>query len=341
MKTGTNAGATEGFAKEHPHVTNNPVRLRLDWFKTVILPHEAALRGRMRRVLRHREDLDDVVAEVLARAYATGDFGRITSGRAYLFQIARNLLIDEARRAKIVVLEDIVDLDLVADTLSAERLLQARDQLRRLEAIVETLPPQCRRAFILRRVHDRPVKEIAEEMGLSVFTVDKHIAKATLKVMQALGQFEDARFDDPDHVWPAPSGPTTPAQQREAIEQEAARLFHQARDSGSDEAWAQVYRWVEQSPAHGVAFAKAEAGWEMAEALRSGSVQHGVAAEEPPPICGTGPIARNHPPAQGIASHAAASRRWRRAAGLRRRHRWASGVCWAGSATSPKWAKRG
>jgi len=207
METGANAGATEGFAKEHPHVTNNPVRLRLDWFKATILPHEAALRGRMRRVLKQREDLDDVVAEVLARAYAAADFTRITSGRAYLFQIARNLLIDEARRAKIVVLEDIVDLDLVADTLSAERLLQARDQLRRLEAIVETLPPQCRRAFILRRVHDRSVKEIAEEMGLSVFTVDKHIAKATLKVMQALGQFEDARFDDPDHVWPAPVRP--------------------------------------------------------------------------------------------------------------------------------------
>jgi len=188
-------------------VAKDPVRLRLDWFKEVVLPHEAALRGRMRRVMRRHEDVDDVVAEVLTRAYATQDFARITAGRSYLFQIARNLLIDEARRAKIVVLEEIADLDLVADTISAERLLQARDQLRRLEAIVDTLPPQCRRAFILRRVHDRPVKEIAEEMGLSVFTVDKHIAKATLKVMQALGQFEDARFDSPaplpDHAQPA------------------------------------------------------------------------------------------------------------------------------------------
>jgi RNA polymerase sigma-70 factor (ECF subfamily) len=143
-----------------------------------------------------------------------------------------------------VVLEEMAELELVADTISAERMLQARDQLRRLEAIVDTLPPQCRRAFILRRVHDRPVKEIAEEMGLSVFTVDKHIAKATLKVMQALGQFEDARFDDPDTARPA----TTPDQKRQAIEQEAARLFHMARDSGADEDWAQVYRWIEQSP---------------------------------------------------------------------------------------------
>jgi RNA polymerase sigma factor (sigma-70 family) len=181
-------------------VAKDPVRLRLDWFKAVILPHEGALRGRMRRVMRRHDDVDDMVAEVLTRAYATNAFERITAGRSYLFQIARNLLIDEARRAKIVVLEEIADLDLVADTMSAERMLQARDQLRRVEAIVETLPSQCRRAFILRRVHDRPVKEIAEEMGLSVFTIDKHIARATLKVMQALGQFEDAQFDNPDRA---------------------------------------------------------------------------------------------------------------------------------------------
>lgn len=180
-------------------VAQDSVRLRLDWFKAVILPHEAALRGRMRRVMRQSVDVEDVVAEVLTRAYATAQFDRITSGRSYLFQIARNLLIDEARRAKIVTMDEISDLNLVADTLSAERMLQARDQLRRLEAIIDTLPPQCRRAFVLRRVHDRSVKEIALDMGLSVFTVDKHIARATLKIMQALGHTEDVVFDAPDH----------------------------------------------------------------------------------------------------------------------------------------------
>ena len=66
---------------------------------------------------------------------------------------------------------------------------------------------------------------------------------------------------------PSP-GTTTLGQQRQAIEQEAARLFHKARELGTTEAWDEAYRWIEQSPAHGVAFAKAEAGWEMAEGLR-------------------------------------------------------------------------
>ena len=75
------------------------MRARLNWFKAEILPHEAALRARLRRVMPRRADIDNIVAEAMARAFATEDFGRVTSGRGWLFRVARNLVIDEARRA--------------------------------------------------------------------------------------------------------------------------------------------------------------------------------------------------------------------------------------------------
>lgn len=173
------------------------LRARIDWFKAEVLPHEAALRSRLRRVMPRRADLDDIVAESLARAFDTKDFARVTGGRAYVFRIARNLIIDQARRDKIVSFEQLADFDLIASDQNAEARLEARDELRRLEAIVDTLPIQCRRAFILRRIYDKPVAEIAEEMGLSVFTVDKHIARATAKVMLAIGEFEEFRIGGP------------------------------------------------------------------------------------------------------------------------------------------------
>jgi RNA polymerase sigma factor (sigma-70 family) len=170
------------------------VRARLDWFKQAILPYEGALRGRLRRILPHGHDIDDLVAEAMARAYAAGDIERVSTGRAYLFHIARNLMIDEARRAKIVSFDAIADLDLLQSTHSTEAELQARDELRHLQTILDTLPPQCRRVFIMRRVHDNSIGEIADEMGLSVSTVDKHLTRATLKIMQAIGQYEDSGF---------------------------------------------------------------------------------------------------------------------------------------------------
>jgi RNA polymerase sigma factor (sigma-70 family) len=177
------------------------VRARLDWYKQAILPHEGALRSRLRRVLPDGADVDDVVAEAMTRAYATGDIERLHSGRAYLYQIARNLVVDAARRAKIVSFEVIADLDTIGIDDRAEAGLEARDALRHLQAILDTLPPQCRRAFILRRVYDWPTHAIAEEMGLSVSTVDKHLARAVAKITQAIGEYGGGEYEGCGFGW--------------------------------------------------------------------------------------------------------------------------------------------
>jgi RNA polymerase sigma-70 factor (ECF subfamily) len=171
------------------------LRLKLDWFRTVILTHQRALRARLRQMTGSDNELDDLCAEVLARAYATPNWRNIEFGRAFLFEIARNLIIDDARRRKIVAFETIADLDLLQAGPDVEAQLVARDELRRLQTIVEQLPPQARRAFLLRRVQEKSLGEIAEEMNLSVSTVEKHLAKAVLFVMQAVAKLEDKDFD--------------------------------------------------------------------------------------------------------------------------------------------------
>ena len=171
------------------------VRAKLDWFKTVILPQEAALRGRLRRILPSTHELEDMVAEVLARAYATANWENVTTGRAYLFTIARNLIIDTARRNKVVSFETIADLELLQGDNNIEAQLHAREALRQVEAIVESLPAQCRRVFILRRIHERSMIEIAAEMSLSVSTVEKHLAKAIAIVMRAWAEREETDFE--------------------------------------------------------------------------------------------------------------------------------------------------
>jgi RNA polymerase sigma-70 factor (ECF subfamily) len=172
---------------------------RLTWFKAVILPHEGALRARLRRLCPPGFDIDNLVAESLARAYTAKDIERITAGRSYLFTIARNLLIDSARRDTIISLDFVADLDTLRSDDSMEAALSARDELRRLQAIIETLPPQCRRVFLLRRVHDLSFKAIAEQMSLSVSTVEKHLAKAVMLVARALSESEEDSFERATH----------------------------------------------------------------------------------------------------------------------------------------------
>ncbi|WP_336968420.1 FecR family protein [Sphingobium aromaticiconvertens] len=57
------------------------------------------------------------------------------------------------------------------------------------------------------------------------------------------------------------------AEEIQAIEAEAARLFLKARASDAQADWDAAYAWVAIDPMHGFAFAKAEAGWELAERL--------------------------------------------------------------------------
>ena len=171
------------------------VRAKLEWFKTVILPNEAALRGRLRRILPSGHELDDLVAEVLTRAYATENWENVTTGRAYLFTIARNLVIDAARRNKVVSFETIADLELLQAENNIEAQLQAREALRQVQTIVDSLPVQCRRVFILRRIHEKSMLEIADDMSLSVSTVEKHLAKAIAIVIRAWAEREETDFE--------------------------------------------------------------------------------------------------------------------------------------------------
>lgn len=162
------------------------------WFKTVVLPHEPALYARLRHILRNRDDAADVAAEAMARAYATADYDRIVHGRAFLYRIAHNLLVDAARRARIVAIDSVANLDDIHVDHGVEAGLHARDALRRVQAIVDSLPPQCRRVFLMRRVQDLSTTAIADLLGLSVSTVEKHLTKALARIVQATRDSEDA-----------------------------------------------------------------------------------------------------------------------------------------------------
>ncbi|WP_260922863.1 sigma-70 family RNA polymerase sigma factor [Novosphingobium sp. 9] len=233
-------------------------RAKLDWYKSVILPHQAALRSRLVRIVTGGQDADDMVAEVLCRAWTVIEWERVIHGRAYLYNIARNLVIDEARRNKVVSFEQIADAELLQADTSLEGQLQARSELRWLHNFLPELPIQARRAFHMRRVQEKSVAEIAEVMGLSVSTVEKHLAKALALIMQARRQREEFGGE------PTGSGRT----ERAEIEETAARHAVRYPDADDHER-AEIMAWVDENPFHAVAYAQAESAWQDAERLKA------------------------------------------------------------------------
>jgi RNA polymerase sigma-70 factor (ECF subfamily) len=80
-------------------------------------------------------------------------------------------------------LEDLNESLIVENYLSAhmqdqEQSLLLKELETEIAGFVETLPPQCKKIFILSRTHELKNREIAEQLQISIKTVEKQITKA-------------------------------------------------------------------------------------------------------------------------------------------------------------------
>jgi RNA polymerase sigma factor (sigma-70 family) len=190
---------------------------RARWFMQHILPHEAALRGWLsRRRAPAAFDVDDIVQESYAVLAERERLDDILNPRAYLFQVAHSLVVRNIRRARIVPILAVEDLELfdpADDAATPEQSAIAHDDLRRLAEVIASMPGQTREAFVLRRIRGLSQREIASHMGLSENTVEKHIVRG----IRWLG------------AWFA-SGGKPPAKTSNQLEREKRRASGRARN---------------------------------------------------------------------------------------------------------------
>lgn len=152
-----------------------------DWFVREILVHERALALFLQRSWPHRDELHDLRQEVYARVYEAASRSRPTAPKAFLFATARHLMTDRLRRSRVVSIEPVGDFEssnvYLIDEVSPERWLGTRQALVRLAEALDRLPDRCREVVWLRRVEELPQKGVAERLGISEKTVEKHLAK--------------------------------------------------------------------------------------------------------------------------------------------------------------------
>jgi RNA polymerase sigma-70 factor (ECF subfamily) len=157
-----------------------PATDRHEWFLNQIFRFRTELRRYLWRFTSGAEDLEDLIQETYVRVYSLSDFQVVSSPKAYLFTIARNLAIERARQNAIRatdLIADVDDLDLESSSGPANAHHDARCRFESFCAAVDNLPPICRRAFVLRKVYSLSHSEIAEVLGVSQSTVEKHVAK--------------------------------------------------------------------------------------------------------------------------------------------------------------------
>jgi RNA polymerase sigma-70 factor (ECF subfamily) len=173
-----------------------------NWFVREVLPHEAALLRYLARVWPDASEIQDIRHDAYVRILESAHRLRPTAPKALLFSIARNLIIDRARRSRIVPIDLLGDLDslnVLVDEVTPERRASIRQQLVRVTAAVNRLPTRCREVLWLRRVEGCSQKEIAAKLGVSEGTVEKHMMHAA-RLLADLLRAPDTRDGEPDVV---------------------------------------------------------------------------------------------------------------------------------------------
>jgi RNA polymerase sigma-70 factor, ECF subfamily len=147
-------------------------------FTKLFAESRQALHRYIRRFVGSSEAAKDIVQEAFLRTYRQRD--SVTTLRAFLFSTARNLAANEYRHRRITERDtggDLNDPRVSTDRESLEAELLRDERNRLIQEAIDRLPPQCRAAFTLRVFHECSYKEVAERLGISAKTVEKHIAR--------------------------------------------------------------------------------------------------------------------------------------------------------------------
>lgn len=164
------------------------------WVGSEILPHEAAVRAWLRRSL-DPEDLEDVIQEAYCQIARLDDVSHIRSGRAYLFTTARSVVLMRLRRARVVSIETVTEIDtlsMVESEPSPERIVAGRRELARVRRLIAGLPDRWRKIIELRKIEGLSQREVAEALGVPEHTVENEVRKGLKAILGAIAEGDRA-----------------------------------------------------------------------------------------------------------------------------------------------------
>jgi RNA polymerase sigma-70 factor (family 1) len=140
------------------------------------------------RFVHSQEIAEDIVCEVFAYFWQNRIFEQITTSyRAYLYKCIRHRSYNHLKwQLSHQVSTDLNKIPVATEDGSPDEILQFTELHQRVEAIIQKLPPQCRRAYLLKRVEGKKYYEIALELKISAKAVEALVSRALLRLRTEL-----------------------------------------------------------------------------------------------------------------------------------------------------------
>lgn len=174
--------------------------------------HRAEIYAYLVRMLRDPELAADLTQDAFVRAYrAYGDLDDPAKARAWLYQIAHRVALDEIRRRKIIRFVPWSG-ESRGSSPSAERLVLDTRLSGDLERALRRIPERQRSALLLAEVHEMTGLELAAALGTSHVAARAILTRARGSLRRALAEEKAASAERED----AAARPIRPDRSREA-----------------------------------------------------------------------------------------------------------------------------
>ncbi|SFD90870.1 RNA polymerase sigma-70 factor, ECF subfamily [Spirosoma endophyticum] len=146
------------------------------------------------RFVYSRDVARDLVSDLFAVFWQKALHEQInTSYRAYLYAAVRNRALKYLQRElgrettfSTTEMENESSLFATTETLTPEELLRYDELYNRVEDLVQQLSPQRQKVFIMNRIEGKKYQTIAQELNVTLKTVEAHISSALSTLRKAL-----------------------------------------------------------------------------------------------------------------------------------------------------------
>jgi RNA polymerase sigma-70 factor (ECF subfamily) len=182
-------GAQTLFQREFFVVPAPQVRPVDRWFVDEILPHERVYLDYARRLVRNDDEAGDIVQEVYTRLFGLDGWSAIANPPAYVMRMIHNQAVERIRRARVVTMRPLPAptlFEIADETPDSFRIVAGKTQMARVQRAIAALPDACRIALTRRRFAEETPREIAHDLGISVSTFEKRLARAVELLTRAL-----------------------------------------------------------------------------------------------------------------------------------------------------------
>ena len=164
-------------------------------FETIFREHYNTLANYAYSILKNKENAEDVVQDVFVKLWQnTPDVVSTPQVKFYLLTATKNNCISLLRKESGKFFVQPEDVHLTASAALEPARGGHEDLSSLIDRALATLPPQCLVIFRMSRFGKLTYQQIADELGLSVKTVENQVGKA-LRIMREYAKQHNISFE--------------------------------------------------------------------------------------------------------------------------------------------------